>query len=92
MSNNLKRMSIVLMALLIIILLAAFYLNNEEITPAPAFTNKASPSPSPLWFKKPSNSENIRCTMDVIQCPDGSYVGRVAPRCLFAPCPRGNKY
>lgn len=27
------------------------------------------------------------CTMDAMQCPDGSYVGRVPPSCNFAPCP-----
>ncbi|MBX9765300.1 hypothetical protein K2X83_01520 [Patescibacteria group bacterium] len=27
------------------------------------------------------------CTMDAKMCPDGSYVGRIAPRCEFAPCP-----
>ncbi len=27
------------------------------------------------------------CTMDAKQCPDGSYVGRVAPSCVFADCP-----
>ena len=25
--------------------------------------------------------------MDTKQCPDGSYIGRVAPNCEFAPCP-----
>ncbi len=27
------------------------------------------------------------CTQDVFLCSDGSYVGRVAPSCEFAPCP-----
>lgn len=27
------------------------------------------------------------CTMDVQQCADGSYVGRVPPSCAFAQCP-----
>lgn len=31
--------------------------------------------------------ENVVCTDDVKQCPDGSYVGRVPPSCEFAPCP-----
>ncbi len=30
----------------------------------------------------------VRCTADVIQCPDGSYVGRIPPSCDFAPCPK----
>lgn len=31
--------------------------------------------------------EPVACTMDARQCPDGSYVGRVAPFCEFAECP-----
>lgn len=31
--------------------------------------------------------EMIACTMDARECPDGSWVGRVAPDCDFAPCP-----
>ena len=29
----------------------------------------------------------VACTMDAMECPDGSYVGRVAPNCEFAACP-----
>jgi hypothetical protein len=35
----------------------------------------------------PAPPEPVFCTMDAKQCPDGSYVGRVAPSCAFAPCP-----
>ena len=31
-------------------------------------------------------SEGVACTMDALECPDGSYVGRIAPDCEFAPC------
>ena len=31
--------------------------------------------------------EIVACTMDAMQCPDGSYVGRVPPSCEFAACP-----
>ena len=34
-----------------------------------------------------SDGENVYCTLDAKLCPDGSYVGRVAPSCDFAPCP-----
>lgn len=35
-----------------------------------------------------SNGGNdVVCTQDAKQCPDGSYVGRVPPTCAFAPCP-----
>lgn len=29
----------------------------------------------------------VACTLDAKLCPDGSYVGRIGPRCEFAPCP-----
>jgi hypothetical protein len=31
--------------------------------------------------------EGVFCTADAKLCPDGSYVGRIAPDCRFAPCP-----
>jgi hypothetical protein len=34
-----------------------------------------------------SPSSPTRCTKDVRQCPDGSYVSRSGPNCAFAPCP-----
>lgn len=46
------------------------------------------PSPSPSIVPTPSPADDdIACTMDAKQCPDGSFVGRVAPSCEFAPCP-----
>lgn len=29
----------------------------------------------------------VACTMDAKECPDGSFVGRIPPKCDFAPCP-----
>lgn len=34
--------------------------------------------------------ENIACTKEAKTCPDGSVVGRVAPKCDFANCPVGS--
>lgn len=34
----------------------------------------------------PPQSERV-CTMEAMQCPDGSYVSRIGPNCEFAPCP-----
>jgi phage shock protein PspC (stress-responsive transcriptional regulator) len=31
--------------------------------------------------------EQVMCTMEVKECPDGSYVGRSGPTCAFAKCP-----
>ena len=36
-----------------------------------------------LWLK----GQPTFCTADAKLCPDGSYVGRVAPNCEFAKCP-----
>lgn len=33
-----------------------------------------------------SPAEPIACTMDAKECPDGSYVARIPPKCDFAPC------
>lgn len=45
-------------------------------------------TPRPLPIERPPiPPELVACTMDAKQCPDGSYVGRVAPDCSFAPCP-----
>lgn len=38
-----------------------------------------------LW-KKESQEELVACAMDVKECPDGSYVGRVPPSCEFKSC------
>ena len=34
-----------------------------------------------------SGNGGVVCAQDVQQCPDGSYVSRVAPSCKFADCP-----
>jgi hypothetical protein len=31
--------------------------------------------------------EQVMCTMEVKECPNGSYVGRSGPTCAFAKCP-----
>lgn len=31
--------------------------------------------------------DDVFCTMEAKQCPDGSFVGRTGPNCEFAPCP-----
>lgn len=32
--------------------------------------------------------EQVFCTQDAMMCPDGSYVGRVGPKCEFKACPQ----
>ncbi len=44
-----------------------------------------------VFFVKTGTSfaiqDDVVCTADAKQCSDGSFVGRVAPNCDFAPCP-----
>lgn len=82
MSRSLKLFFVIILGLLIFILLITLYLKNSKIIP----------SPESLPLKKSIDKNEVVCAMDVKQCPDGSYVGRVAPSCSFAPCPGDNKY
>ena len=91
MSKSLKRTSIILIALLIIVLLATFYLKNKTAPQFQGIINKPSSTPS-LLREEPPSDDNVRCSADVKQCPNGSYVSRVPPLCSFAPCPEDDKY
>jgi len=54
------------------------------------YSGKTNPFDRKKYNKKDKNPFT-RCTADVKQCPDGSYVGRVGPNCTFAPCPRNGE-
>ncbi|MFA5999942.1 MAG: hypothetical protein WC783_03110 [Candidatus Paceibacterota bacterium] len=38
-------------------------------------------------IKQNQETEEVFCTQEALQCPDGSYVGRTGPKCEFAACP-----
>lgn len=40
-----------------------------------------------VWQLSKSEPEEVFCTQEAKQCPDGSYVGRQGPNCEFAACP-----
>jgi hypothetical protein len=41
------------------------------------------------YFKNPHpNNQPTICTQEAKLCPDGSYVGRIGPKCEFAACPQ----
>lgn len=47
-----------------------------------------SPTPTPIPTTAPTGSdEQVVCTQDAKECPDGSFVSREGPNCEFAPCP-----
>ncbi len=48
-----------------------------------AIYRQVNPAPAPVQ----PEPETVFCTADAMMCPDGSYVGRVAPSCAFAACP-----
>lgn len=54
--------------------------NTEDTVEEPKEPNLEIPDDLP--------DEPVACTMDAKMCPDGSFVGRVAPNCNFAPCPK----
>jgi len=74
MNNNSKFVFLTILGILIIFISIIFYFKKSAPNKIPANLNKITPA-------------NVRCTMDVRQCPDGSYVGRIPPSCSFAPCP-----
>jgi len=76
---------------LIIILSISFYFKNTASNIIPSNLNKPTLPPSPSLIKKSIKKSDVRCTADVRRCPNGSYVGRVAPSCSFAPCPNNSK-
>jgi hypothetical protein len=43
-------------------------------------------------YLKKAPPKAIVCAQDAMQCPDGSYVSRIAPSCDFAACPEIKDY
>lgn len=45
------------------------------------------PAPTPTPTPNPNPQPPVYCTQEVMQCADGSYVGRIPPSCAFKACP-----
>ncbi len=58
-----------------------------EHNPEPEPGDMVQIDPPQLIIPIDGPSEPVACTQDVMQCPDGSFVSRVAPACAFAACP-----
>jgi hypothetical protein len=75
--------SLTLVSLVTIFILAT-YKNKKEVqqekVPGKIETVKETDE------QNPEEDEVVFCTQDVRRCPDGSFVGRVPPKCNFAPC------
>ncbi|KKT38951.1 hypothetical protein A2W54_00430 [Candidatus Giovannonibacteria bacterium RIFCSPHIGHO2_02_43_13] len=53
---------------------------NASLPPAAHCSNATTQTPT-------TTPVSVVCTQDAYQCPNGSYVSRVAPSCAFASCP-----
>jgi hypothetical protein len=73
-------------------------LTGTTTEPTPTDIDTLPPAPMPnegvddigepiLESPTDDDAPMVACTMDAKQCPDGTYVGRVAPDCEFAACP-----
>lgn len=60
------------------------YMNNRKFF---TFAFVLSMCALPLTSSAIMAQEPVACTMDARMCPDGTYVGRVAPNCEFSACP-----
>jgi hypothetical protein len=53
--------------------------------------NSIQPNPQTTAYSvqpvESCTTDAVFCTQDAQQCPDGSFVSRVAPSCEFAQCP-----
>lgn len=65
-------------------------IQKSENPPSVPPVTEAPPSTPPSDGDTPVESpveDPVMCPMDAKMCPDGSFVGRTAPSCAFAPCP-----
>ena len=81
-NNKNKEIISITIAIIVLIFASLFYLNKSKIIKIGLFED---------IFNASNSQAPIACTMDAKQCPDGSYVGRVGPKCEFKACPTIDK-
>lgn len=70
--------------------LKAGYQVNEKYPPecstpdGQIFVQEISQFPMP---SQTQGDEGVYCTQEAKECPNGTFVGRIGPKCEFAPCP-----
>lgn len=72
-------------ALLLALFVIVFFFFSVRIGVQAVAINVAVPYREENDLLLKNTSETV-CTQDVKQCPDGSYVSRQPPTCVFAPC------
>jgi hypothetical protein len=80
-SNNKKNNSWLWIVLALIILGFIFYPQIKDRVEMKIWADLPTTNPVD------NSPKTVVCTADAKQCPDGSYVSRVAPSCEFATCP-----
>lgn len=88
--KQMKQNPVFLMVLLTAILVSFVYFFLSRLTGPSDIIGV--PTAPPTSIESTPGENFVRCTMEVRKCPDGSYVGRVEPSCLFAPCPNTDRY
>lgn len=78
-----SNITIILVIIIVVAVGGYFALRDSGTVVAPT----ESPAPSETSASSTKPGDGVVCTMDAKQCPDGSYVGRVGPKCEFKPCP-----
>lgn len=64
----------IVISIVILIALGSFIYINKKVE-------------APIDIPNQNDGEVVACTMDAMQCPDGTYVGRTGPKCEFV-CPK----
>lgn len=80
----------VILALLIFIWVDASQKSNQNPStdvPSASFPKNTGNNNSSNNQNQNTSNEQVFCTMEAKLCSDGSYVGRVGPRCEFEACP-----
>jgi plastocyanin len=81
-----KRIFVFLFSVSAFLLLGAGCSSSPAYNPTPSspVTNNQTPTTNNGVSPTPNQ---VVCTQDAKQCPDGSYVSRIPPNCDFAACP-----
>jgi len=94
-SKNFFILIIILLAGLLFVITAEYFFDvSPERLQACSETaencpEEPAPNPAPIpdeGVNEVPPDEFVACTMDALQCPDGSFVGRIAPNCEFSAC------
>ncbi len=88
---------LVIFLILTVVSLLYFFFSVKNLDFSKVPTPSVTPKQTPTETSKPtptgkSKDDQVVCTQDAKQCPDGSYVSRTGPNCEFAACPTQQGY